>query len=417
MLIGLYPQLCHMFQFYFSALPGIVISGTLPQLSVHVNEDKVLTLKRMSNMLKRDYETWTTPGSTLPTSATQIPTENSMESEGDENDDIFSAFESQKDVDESSKLFYLYFCIANLSLELQSRGSSVAQFQIDGLKASYTRRPFDSSVVFSLQNLYLIDTMPIHSTDHVSSRHMSNDGSPRSPASPDPSFRPSKKSLLDDQSKILVSLTSTGKRSDEKLCEAAKVDILTIDHNCPKFKAGLLDSTHRFVDVNFCRLDILFSLQTWVIVLDFFGIGSGGIAKTSEPNESIDKKNVRCRGRSRRRPTLPSQDPPSRNSSESQESECFNTEIDIKVKTLSVVLNKPEYELACASATNYVSKVHLKNGNFSIEGTLGDFALKDLTPHGFLYRDRFLSRGENVLKFHFFKFGTPDDKLLVIFLK
>jgi hypothetical protein len=30
-----------MFFFRFAALPGIVISGTLPQLSVHVNEDKV----------------------------------------------------------------------------------------------------------------------------------------------------------------------------------------------------------------------------------------------------------------------------------------------------------------------------------------------------------------------------------------
>jgi hypothetical protein len=47
-----------------------------------------------------------------------------------------------------------------------------------------------------------------------------------------------------------------------------------------------------------------------------------------------------------------------------------------RVRSLSVVLNKPEYELASASATNYVSKVHLKNGNFSVEGTLGDFALQ-----------------------------------------
>jgi hypothetical protein len=53
--------------FYFdSALPGIVISGTLPQLSVHVNEDKVSTLKRMSTLLKRDYDTWTAPAPAIP---------------------------------------------------------------------------------------------------------------------------------------------------------------------------------------------------------------------------------------------------------------------------------------------------------------------------------------------------------------
>ena len=338
--------------------------------------------------------------------------------DGDDNADIFSAWEGHvADVDEASKLFYLYFCIADTSLELQSRGRSVAQFQIDGLKASYTRRPFDSSVVFSLQSLYLVDTMPTHIADVMSTgerRHMSNESSPRSPASPDPNFPPStsKKSLLEDRSKVLVSLTSVGKRLDDKPCEAAKVDILTIDHNCPKFEAGLLDSTHRFVDVNFCRLDILFSLQTWVIVLDFFGIGSGGLPSPVEQNEFADRR-FRRRGRHRRRPTVPPQDPPCRQNSESRETEFFNTEIDIKVRALSVVLNKPEYELACASATNYVSKVHLKNGNFSVEGTLGDFALKDLTPDGVLYRDRFLSRGEHVLKFHFFKFGSPDEKLLV----
>ena len=39
-------------------------------------------------------------------------------------------------------------------------------------------------------------------------------------------------------------------------------------------------------------------------------------------------------------------------------------------------------------------------------------ALKDLTSHGVLYKDRFLSRGENVLTFDLFKYGgPPDDKL------
>jgi hypothetical protein len=54
--------------------------------------------------------------------------------DGDDNADIFSAWEDQvADVDEASKLFYLYFCIADMSLELQSRGRSVAQFQIEGV--------------------------------------------------------------------------------------------------------------------------------------------------------------------------------------------------------------------------------------------------------------------------------------------
>lgn len=374
----------------------------------------------MSDMLKRDYQTWTTSTSSSTASAAipSSPTphaEDTMDAFGDDNDDLFASFDAQKDVDESSKLFYLNFCISDLSLELQSRGKSVAQFQIDGLKSSFTRRPFDSSTVFSLQSLHLIDTMPIHVADVSTSserRYASSETSPRSPASPDPSFRPtSKKSILEDRTKVLVALTSMD--STVKSGEAAKVDILTIDRNCPKFAAGLLDSTHRFIDVNLCRLDILFSLQTWVIVFDFFGIGSGGIPPPT-PMTDEPKKFPRRRGRSRRRPTQPSQEEPEPHQA-TTETEFFNSEVDIKVRSLSVVLNKPEYEVASASAINYVSKVHLKNGNFSVEGTLGDFTLKDLTPHGRLYRDRFLSRGEHVLKFHFFKYGAPDEKLQVLY--
>jgi vacuolar protein sorting-associated protein 13D len=144
--------------FFSSALPGIVVSGNLPQLSVHVNEEKVTTLRRMSDMLKRDYQTWTTPMGTA-SSTTVSPTSHDDVSMDVEDTDIFASFEAQKDVDESSKLFYIHFCISDLSLELQSRGKSVAQFQIDGLKASYTRRPFDSSVVFSLQSLHLVTVL------------------------------------------------------------------------------------------------------------------------------------------------------------------------------------------------------------------------------------------------------------------
>ena len=122
---------------------------------------------------------------------------------------------------------------------------------------------------------------------------------------------------------------------------------------------------------------------------------------------------IKERGRSRRRPNQTLPDPIQHSTSESHEREFLNTEIDIKVRSLCVVLNKPEYEVASASASNFVSKVHFKDGNFSVEGSLGDFNLKDLTPEGHLYCDRFLSRGEQVLKFQFFKFGLPDEKLQV----
>ena len=122
---------------HFSALPGIVISGNLPQLSVHINEDKVSTLKRMSTMLKRDFDTWSAPTNAL----VSLPLATSpVTCDIDEDDgDLFSALEG--DVDESSKLFYLYFCIADLSLELQSRGKSLAQFKVRAKNINQNQAP------------------------------------------------------------------------------------------------------------------------------------------------------------------------------------------------------------------------------------------------------------------------------------
>jgi len=85
--------------------------------------------------------------------------------------------------------------------------------------------------------------------------------------------------------------------------------------------------------------------------------------------------------------------------------------VDIKVKSLSVILNRPEYEVACVTAKNYTSKINLRDGNFAICGSLGNFSLKDLTSNGLLYKDRFVSRGKEAFNFQFFKFGAPDEGL------
>ena len=52
------------------------------------------------------------------------------------------------------------------------------------------------------------------------------------------------------------------------------IKVLDVDNRSPEFHSRH-NCTNRFVDVDFNTLDIMFNLQTWVIVLDFFGIGSG----------------------------------------------------------------------------------------------------------------------------------------------
>lgn len=51
------------------------------------------------------------------------------------------------------------------------------------------------------------------------------------------------------------------------------INVLLVDQNHPEFKTRY-GSVGRSVDVDFNCLDVLITLQTWVVILDFFGIGS-----------------------------------------------------------------------------------------------------------------------------------------------
>ena len=121
------------------------------------------------------------------------------------------------------------------------------------------------------------------------------------------------------------------------------------------------DGVNRYVDVDFNTLDIVFSLQSWVIILDFFGIGS--------PSDKDVKAPVKT--------SKPQAD---------EERQHFNSDFNIKVKALSVILNHSNYEVARASVNSFVSRLSLSEGNFSIHGSLRKFLVTDLTKEGELYR-------------------------------
>ncbi len=67
---------------------------------------------------------------------------------------------------------------------------------------------------------------------------------------------------------------------------------------------------------------------------------------------------------------------------------------------------------ACSTkAREFSSRLSLREGNFAVGGRLGVFSVRDLSSEGVLYRDRLLSRGEDLLTFHFFKYGGEDKRL------
>ena len=46
-----------------------------------------------------------------------------------------------------------------MSIQLQSQGKSVAELQVTGVKASFTRRPYDTNIAMSVHSLLLVDAI------------------------------------------------------------------------------------------------------------------------------------------------------------------------------------------------------------------------------------------------------------------
>ncbi|KAJ3586857.1 hypothetical protein NHX12_013249 [Muraenolepis orangiensis] len=147
----------------------------------------------------------------------------------------------------------------------------------------------------------------------------------------------------------------------------------------------------RSVDIDFNCLDVLITLQTWVVILDFFGVGStanshGLKAPAASPQPAAGH---------------PPYDPLNMN-------EPFNTKLDLKVHSLSLILNKKTNELAKASVSKLSTHLEMLDGDLSLQGSLGSLSLSDLTPHGDLYRERFTTRGGEALVFNVHKYAKPD---------
>ncbi|XP_038577495.1 vacuolar protein sorting-associated protein 13D isoform X3 [Micropterus salmoides] len=175
------------------------------------------------------------------------------------------------------------------------------------------------------------------------------------------------------------------------------INVLLVDQNHPEFKTRY-GSVGRSVDVDFNCLDVLITLQTWVVILDFFGIGS-----------TANNHAVRLNPMSSQPvPGHPLYEP---DMSEEETTEAVNTRVDLKVHALSLILNKKLNELARASVSKLSAHLEMLDGDLALQGSLGSLSLSDLTPHGDLYRERFTTRGGEALIFNIHKYGLPDPYL------
>ena len=246
-------------------LPNIIIAGTLPKLVVHINEDKVHTIERMTRLLLGDLEDQHSPNQI--SASCQTDSNYFMGSDGPNDDDtiinedigrtddqnFFSKWEPKSDLDASSKLLLLYFCVTDMSIQLQSQGKSVAELQVTGVKASFTRRPYDTNIAMSVHSLLLVDAIQTFgpnfdlliashrqvSVDSVSgSLRGSEPVSPHSPGSPALYQQALKGGFLEDMmapteiSKALASLQADRRIARELRARGHSPRALSGDDTC-----------------------------------------------------------------------------------------------------------------------------------------------------------------------------------------
>lgn len=170
------------------------------------------------------------------------------------------------------------------------------------------------------------------------------------------------------------------------------ISMLLIDNMSPHFQSEH-KSTNRVVQINFNSLEVTINSQTWVMVLDFLGVGS----TLPAPSRSVARQSSGFREE-----VDPAREP---------QKDVTNTELDMSICNFTVTLNKPTYELARSSISNFAMHLSLRDGDTAARASLKKISVLDLTPYGEFYRERFVTTGKEALHFEVFKYGEPDVEL------
>lgn len=65
-----------------------------------------------------------------------------------------------------------------------------------------------------------------------------------------------------------------------------------------------------------------------------------------------------------------------------------NIEVNLRVSSLSLTLNKSQYPLAKARVSGLTTQIDMRDGNFAAKGKLAAISVTDVSPHGALYREK-----------------------------
>ena len=365
--------------------PFLSLTGNLPHLVAHINEPKIHALVSVSKQFRSSgpppqvYET----------------------SEEDETDSLDS---NSAEVETPERWFFAQFNIEQLSVEVQSRGRSVAELQVGGVQASYSMRPSDSSIHLAVHSLLLVDAMQTLGSDYelliASHKHVSMDSmsgslkeseptSPVSPSSPDPSSQKGQRatspaslaqaltSLQTDPSwrKDGLSPPSSHHRIENAALKSEAlilIDIMTVE---PTWDDGKPEGRIQIIKVHFNSLDVIANQDTVVELASFFQRIMPKKRVPPSPDESALSTSVPTMNQSRFPPFALVPD--------------VSREITFDFNRLTVLLLrssvKDDMLIGRKVATLTVTEARINASLASdvlVQGSLGGLQVLDLTPEG-----------------------------------
>lgn len=357
--------------------PGAVLSGNLPDLKIHINEDKIVALNNCFGRLTTpDLET---PG---PLQIGKEPP--GLEQRGSLHSSVVNLTQSvilveqhTKEVLVESQLLLAEFQVNCMQLAVESNGRYIAVLKVFGTNAHFVKRPYDVEVSLTVHGLLLVDTMQTYGSDFdllmASHKNLSFDvptGSLRDSKAQSPVNGLSELLLVRDvpltEKFTLASqrLSSASPKRDESLI---KLEYQFVTAECPSMN---LDSSLQVLTVQMNNLDIILNPETIVELIGFL--------QKSFPKEKDDGSP---------QPLMTDAEKTLREREVFQSTHSQTTEVAVEIHWLNILLlrtvtlvNREKFGRKIATASIGGTKVNVSMGSrLEVNGSLGCLHLMDLT--------------------------------------
>lgn len=380
-------------------LPGAVLSGTLPDLKVHINLEKMIALRsclaRLSGpaVSEGDKSQEKDPRSPDPRTLRHDRIfhreDSSWKLQGSAKNwtqSVMTLEQHTREVLVESRLLLAEFNINYMQLGVESDGRYISVLKVFGTNGHFVKRPYDAEVSLTVHGLLLVDTLQTYGSDFdllVASHKLFSfdiptgslrESQPSSPMSSDCRSPERQGHNTESSSGTTVdrfSVLSSFLKDQEALI---KLEHQFVSSDCPSMN---LDSSLQVTSMQVNNLDIILNPETMVELLKF-------LQKSFPKEESISTSSVQ-----QHTTQLGSEE----DDGTFQATYDQNKELTVEIHRLNLLLlrtvstgshfgaEKKGLKIATASITS--TKVNVSMGSrLDINGSLGSMHLLDLTQEG-----------------------------------